>query len=86
MSGVFLGRIESIVLLDDDNVEVRDAIGNRIKMAPNGARGLHRELGKFLSLANDGKPLPPVTRGDFRNLTARVEALEKGQASMDAAP
>lgn len=83
MSRAFVGRIERISLTDSDNVEIRDAIGNVLEMAPNGARSLHRELGKFLSASNDAKPLPAPTRADFRNLTKRVEAIEKQIANGD---
>jgi len=79
MSETFIGRIENISLTEDDFVLIRDAIGGRIKLAPNGARGLHRELGKFLSLANDSKPLPNPTRADFADIKKRIEALEKTQ-------
>jgi len=77
MSETFIGRIESIALDEDDFVLIRDATGERIKLAPNGARGLHRELGKFLSLANDSKPLPNPTRADFADIKKRLEALEQ---------
>lgn len=74
----FLGRVERIVLTQDDWVEVQDAVGYRLRMPPNAARGLHRELGKFLSESNNAKPLPAPTRADVRDLQKRVEALEKG--------
>lgn len=77
MTELFIGLIDSIVLTEDDLVLVRDVLGGQIKMAPNGARGLHRELGKFLALANDSKPLTNPTRADFADLKARIEALEK---------
>lgn len=76
MSEIMLGRIDRIVLTQDDYVEVRDAIGNQLRMPPNAARGLHRELGKFLATANDAKPLPAPTRADFKALKDRVEKLE----------
>ena len=79
MSETFIGRIESIALTEDDFVLIRDATGQRIKLAPNGARGLHRELGKFLSLANDSKPLPNPTRADFADIKKRLEAIERIQ-------
>ena len=72
-----LGRIDRIVLTADDYVEVYDAIGNTLRMPPNAARGLHRELGKFLATSNDAKPLPAPTRGDFKALQIRVDAIEK---------
>lgn len=84
MPKVLWGRTEKVALTTDDFVEVRDALGGVLSMPPNAARTLHRELGKFLSLENDGKPLAQPTRGDFKNLLARVEVLEKGQASMDS--
>jgi hypothetical protein len=77
MTVTFVGRIERIVLTEDDFVEVYDAVGGRLRMAPNGARGLHRELGKFLAARNDATPLPLPTRGDFKALVARVEKLEQ---------
>ena len=76
MAKTTLGRIERIMLTEDDYVEVHDAIGNALRMPPNAARGLHRELGKFLAASNDAKPLPAPTRADFRALQKRVEALE----------
>ena len=72
-----LGRVERIVLTQDDWVEVQDAVGYRLRMPPNAARGLHRELGKFLSESNNAKPLPLPTRADFRDLQKRVEMLEQ---------
>lgn len=80
MSEIMLGRIDRIVLTQDDYVEVQDAIGNRLRMPPNAARGLHRELGKFLAASNDAKPLPAPTRGDFKALKERVEKLEAALA------
>ena len=77
MSKQTIGRIERIVLTDDDYIEVYDAIGNTLRMPPNAARGLHRELGKFLATSNDAKPLPAPTRGDFKALQIRVDAIEK---------
>ena len=76
-----LGRIERIVLTADDYVEVYDAIGHTLRMPPNAARGLHRELGKFLATSNDAKPLPAPTRADFKALQLRVEGLEQTIAS-----
>ncbi len=81
MPEMMLGRIDRIVLTHDDYVEVQDAIGNRLKMPPNAARGLHRELGKFLSEENNGKPLPAPTRLDFKTLKDRVDAIEKALAT-----
>ena len=75
----FVGRIDSIALTEDDFVLIRDALGHRLKLAPNGARALHRELGKFLSLANDSKPLPNPTRADFADIKKRLETLERIQ-------
>ncbi len=72
-----LGHIERIVLLEGDWVEVRDALGNSLRMTPITARALHRELGKFLAMENDGKPLAQPTRGDFKKLLERVELLEQ---------
>lgn len=77
MSELFIGRIDNIALTEDDYVLVSDVIGGRIKMEPNGARALHRELGKFLALANDSKPLPNPTRADFADLKKRIEYLER---------
>lgn len=77
MSKTTLGRIERIALTEDDYVEVYDAIGNTLRMPPNAARRLHLELGKFLAMSNDAKPLSQPTRGDFRALQLRVEALER---------
>lgn len=71
-----VGRVERVSLTDEDNVEVRDAIGTVLVMAPGAARRLHSELGKFLARSNDAKPLPVPTRGDFNNLKKRVELLE----------
>jgi hypothetical protein len=84
----WLGRIDRIALVEGDNhdnIVVRDVNGFQFQMAPPGARALHRELGKFLSMENDGKPLPNPTRADFRSLQLRVEALEK-QARLSALP
>ncbi len=82
MNALTLARIEQIVLLESDYIEVRDAVGGRIQMTPITARALHRELGKFLAMENDGKPLPQPTRGDFKNLLARVEKLERQASEM----
>jgi hypothetical protein len=79
MSETFIGRLDAISLDDDDFVVIRDVMGQRIKLAPNAVRALHRELGKFLSLANDSKPLPNPTRADFVDLKKRLEALEQKQ-------
>ena len=81
MSKQTIGRIERIVLTSDDFVEVYDAIGNTLRMPPNAARGLHRELGKFLATSNDAKPLPAPTRADFKALQLRLEGLEQTIAS-----
>lgn len=77
MARITLGRVDRIVLTADDYVEVHDAVGGVIKMPPNAARGLHRELGKFLAASNDAKPLPAPTRADFRDLKARIEVIER---------
>lgn len=79
-----LGRIDRISLTEDDYVEVRDAIGNVLRMPPAAARGLHRELGKFLSASNDAKPIPAITRGDFKKLQARVDALEESKSAEES--
>lgn len=77
MAKVTLGRVERVVLSDRDYVQVHDALGNTLDLTPIVARQLHRELGKFLSMANDAKPVPTINRGDFRALQNRVAAIEK---------
>lgn len=83
MGKTMVGRIDRIVLTEDDYVEVHDAIGTQLRMPPNAARGLYRELGKFLAASNDAKPLPAPTRADFRTLQNRVELLEKALANRE---
>lgn len=86
MSILMWGRTERIALTEDDYVEIHDAIGGHLRMPPNAARTLHRELGKFLAASNDAKPLPLPTRADFRALQGRVERLEQAQRERDGAP
>jgi hypothetical protein len=83
MSILMWGRTERIALTDDDYVVIHDAIGGHLRMPPNAARTLHRELGKFLAASNDAKPLPAPTRADFRSLLARVEKLESAERNRE---
>lgn len=82
MSELYLGRIESVQLTEDDYVLISDAVGGRIKTTTIGARGLHKALTKFLAERNDATPLPVPTRKDFKTLTERVEKLERAASSV----